>query len=71
VQEITPPEQEVPPVVHFQTCTPGGGMKVQHKPIGKLKTSKQLNTGLVSIDYIVRPTKLMLILTRANLASFD
>jgi hypothetical protein len=42
VRNLTRPlEQEVPPAVHFQTYTLGGRMKVQHKPIHKLKTDGQ------------------------------
>jgi len=58
VRAIGPLEQEVPPAVRFQTYTPGGGMKVQDKPIGRLKTNKQLNIDLASIDYIVRQLRL-------------
>jgi len=58
VQAIGPLEQEVPPAARFQTYTPGGGMKVQDKPIGRLKTNKQLNTDLANIDYIVRQLSL-------------
>jgi len=58
VQAIGPLEQEVPPAARFQTYTPGGGMKVQDKPIGRLKTNKQLNTDLANIDYIVRQLRL-------------
>ena len=58
MQAIGPLEQEVPPAARFQTYTPGGGMKVQDKPIGRLKTNKQLNIDLASIDYIVRQLRL-------------
>ena len=58
MRAIGPLEQEVPPAARFQTYTPGGGMKVQDKPIGRLKTNKQLNTDLASIDYIVRQLRL-------------
>ena len=58
MQAIGPLEQEVPPAARFQTYTPGGGMKVQDKPIGRLKTNKQLNTDLANIDYIVRQLRL-------------
>ena len=58
MQAIGPLEQEVPPAVRFQTYTPGGGMKVQDKSIGRLKTNKQLNTDLANVDYKVKQLSL-------------